>query len=200
MFVIKANNMKFTNRQEEIVLAATEIIGEHGVQQVTTSNLARKMNFTEPALYRHFKNKNEILRSILLYYKVEIGEELQKIVKSDKNGLEKIIGIIEYQIDFFIKTPAVIMVVISETSFQNEKSLSKTVKNVLNERRQLVNKIIKEGQSDGSIRTDIVCNQLVNVVLGSMRVTVLNWKLSGYSFDMKQESIELLSTLNKILK
>jgi AcrR family transcriptional regulator len=192
--------MKFTSRQEEIILAATEIIGEYGIQQVTTSNLAKKMNFTEPALYRHFKNKNDILRSILLYFKTEIGAELQRIINSDKSGLEKVLGVIKFQIDFFIKTPAVIMVVISETSFQNEKSLSKTVKNVLKERRKLVSEIIKEGQIDGSIRTDINVNQLINIVLGSMRVTVLNWKLNGYDFDMYEESKSLLSTLEKILK
>ena len=53
--------MEFTNRQIEIIEAAKKLIGEKGIQNITTKNLAKEMAFTEAALYRHFKNKNEYL-------------------------------------------------------------------------------------------------------------------------------------------
>ena len=167
---------------------------------MTTKNLAAKMGFSEPALYRHFKDKNEILRSILLYFKGTMGEGLRHIIISDKTGMQKLQEIIKYQFEFFVKYPAVIMVIFSETSFQDDKSLSLTVKNILKEKRQIVNEILTIGQKDGSIRKDMDIDILTNIIMGSMRVTVLNWRLCGFDFDLLQEGIKLQDAMNKLLK
>ena len=192
--------MKFTKRQTEIILAATQLIGESGVQKLTTKRLANKIGFSEPALYRHFQDKNDILRSILLYFKGTMGEELKKILDNESTGVNKILEIIDYQFSFFEKLPAVIMVIFSETSFQNDEKLSVTVKNIVESKRIMVGEIVKTGQKDGSIRKDINYNQLVSVIMGSMRVTVLNWRLSNFGFDLIKESKKLQKTLKIILK
>lgn len=192
--------MKYTKRQKEIIIAATELIGESGVQNLTTKSLAKKIGFSEPALYRHFKNKNDILRSILLYYNETMGEDLKLIIFGDFNGMEKLTKIIEYQFRFFNNFPAVIMVIFSETSFQNNENLSQTVKSILDKKRVMVGQIIKSGQKDGSIRNDVEYSQLTNVLMGSMRVTILNWRLSKFEFSLLEESQKLISTLKRILK
>ncbi len=191
--------MKFTSRQTDIINAATELIGENGVQRLTTKSLAARIGFSEPALYRHFKDKNEILRSLLLHFKGTMGEGLKRIIYSDKTGLDKLSDIVSYQFDFFVKFPAVIMVIFSETSFQNNKNLSRTVKSILDDKRKIIHDIVKSGQKDGSIRDDLDFEQISNIVMGSMRVTVLNWRLSDYNFDLLAESKKLINTIEKIL-
>ncbi len=191
--------MKFTSRQTDIINAATELIGENGVQRLTTKSLAARIGFSEPALYRHFKDKNEILRSILLHFKGTMGEGLKQIIYSEKTGLEKLSDIVSYQFNFFVKFPAVIMVIFSETSFQNNKNLSRTVKSILDNKREIVLDIVKSGQKDKSIRNDLDFEQITNIVMGSMRVTVLNWRLSDYNFDLLEESKKLITTIKKIL-
>jgi len=191
--------MKFTPRQKDIINAATELIGERGVQRLTTKSLAEKIGFSEPALYRHFRDKNEILRSILLHFKDEMGTGIKSIIHSDFTGIEKLKEIISYQFDFFVRFPAVIMVIFSETSFQDNKKLSKTVKTILDDKRTIVYNIVKSGQEEGTIRSDLDYRQIANIIMGSMRVTVLNWRLSNYNFDLKKESEKLVSTIEKIL-
>ena len=61
--------MIFTKRQIEIIDASKDLIGEKGVQNLTIKNLAKKMSFTEPALYRHFKDKTQILSGLLLFHR-----------------------------------------------------------------------------------------------------------------------------------
>ena len=95
--------MDFTKRQIEIIKSATILIGEKGIQNLTTKNLAEKMSFSEPALYRHFKNKTEILKSVLLYYKSELKNELSAIINSEITGKEKIKAIIDFQFNHFNK-------------------------------------------------------------------------------------------------
>lgn len=59
-------------RHEEITNVAVELAEQEGVAGVTTAALARRLRFTEAALYRHFPGKNAILAAALRY----LGERL----------------------------------------------------------------------------------------------------------------------------
>lgn len=191
--------MDFTKRQTEILLAATQLIGEKGIQNLTTKNLAERMSFSEPALYRHFKNKNDILISVLLFYKGLLKKGLSEIIQSNNHSFNKIGQMIDFQFNHFSKNPAIIMVIFAETSFQYNHDLSKTVYDILTQKKTLVEQIISEGQLKDEIRKDISPSQLTNLIMGSMRFTVLKWRLENYTSDIKSEGKELLNTLNKLL-
>ena len=52
-------------REEAIVTAAIELAEAHGVAGVTTAALARRLEFTEAALYRYFPGKSAIIAAAL---------------------------------------------------------------------------------------------------------------------------------------
>lgn len=192
--------MEFSNRQIEIIEAATKLIGEKGIQNLTTKNLAEEIGFSEPALYRHFKGKTDIIESVLLYYKDKLGAGLNAIIGNETNGIEKIKKMITFQFNHFTNFPAVIMVIFAETSFQFDSGLSKVVKEIMESKRDMVCKIIKVGQTDGMIRNDLDADQLTTMIMGSMRITVLRWRLSDFSFDLVQEGISLCKTVELLIK
>lgn len=53
------------SRTDEIITRATELAEDRGVSGVTTATLARRMGFTEAALYRYFPGKGAILAAVL---------------------------------------------------------------------------------------------------------------------------------------
>lgn len=192
--------MRFTNRQVDIIQAATHLLGNKGIQNLTTKSLAAEIGFSEPALYRHFKGKTDILESVLMYYQQELKRGLTDIIQSEKSGLEKIRAMMEFQFNHFTKKPAVIMVVFAETSFQYNNALSKAVSEILNQKTTMVARIVKSGQAEGSIRSDIDEEQLVTMIIGSMRFTVLRWRMSGFNFSLLDEGKKLWSTIELLIK
>lgn len=192
--------MELSKRQIEIIEAATKLIGDKGIQNLTTKNLASEMKFSEPALYRHFKGKTKILESVLIYYKEKLRGGLGKVVQSEVSDIEKIQKMIDFQFAHFTRFPAVIMVIFSETSFQYDNLLSNVVSKIMNQKRQAVNKIIESGQEKGCIRDDVDADQLTTVVMGSMRLTVLRWKLSNFDFNLVEEGKVLWNTIELLIK
>mgnify|MGYP002713123994 CR=1 FL=1 len=192
--------MNYSDRQIEIIVAATKLISEKGIQNLTTKNLAAEMGFSEPALYRHFKNKTDILKSVLLYYRHQLKIGLENILKEKTTGAEKIKGMIEFQFNHFTKYPAIVMVIFSETSFQYEDSLSQTVIMLLNQKKVMLESIIQKGQTDKSIRDDIKPAQLADIIMGSMRFTILRWRLNEFNFDLIKEGKLLWIAISKLLK
>ncbi len=192
--------MDFTPRQIEIIQAATKLIGAKGIQNMTTKHLAEEIGFSEPALYRHFKGKTEILVSVLEFFREQMRKSLAPLLVKQKTGLGKIKQIIEFQFSLFTKNPAIIMVIFAETSFQYDQMLSSTVNKLLIQKKQMVVKMIEEGKTDGSIRTDVDTEQVVSIILGSMRFTVLQWRMSNFKFDLNKKGVALWNTINLLIK
>lgn len=191
--------MDYTPRQIEIINAATELINAGGIQQLTTKALAEKMNFSEPALYRHFKNKTEILSSVLNYFGSGLKSRMEELIQEDLTGLVKLERIIEFQFSHFSNHPAIVMVIFAETSFQYEEKLSDAVYNILQNKKARVIRIIERGQIDGSIRNDVDADKLATVFMGSMRFTILQWRLNHYKNDLNKEGRLLKTTINTLL-
>lgn len=191
--------MEYTDRQIEIINAATELINEGGIQQLTTKALAERMGFSEPALYRHFKNKTEILSSLLNYYGQGLKSKMDELVSEEDSGLSKLKKIIEFQFKHFSKHPAIVMVIFAETSFQYEEKLSNAVHNILKNKKQRVKNIIELGQKDGSIRNDVQPEQLASIFMGSMRFIILQWRLNNYKNDLNKEGYSLWDTIKTLL-
>ncbi|MAX06279.1 MAG: hypothetical protein CMD19_07645 [Flavobacteriales bacterium] len=192
--------MNLTTRQIEIIDASKDLIGEKGLQTLTIRNLANKMSFSEPALYRHFRDKTEIIKALLLFHKRIIQDGVLKILDSEKTALAKFEEILKFKFAHIEKNPALVMVIFSETSFQYNSTLSKVVKKILEQRTKKIISLIKNGQREGSIRKDIDAVQLATIVLGGVRTTILSWKLSGFKTNLKLDGKKLRETLKILLK
>ena len=73
--------MRSEERKREIINKSIELISRRGLHGFTIKNLSKKVGISEPALYRHFRNKFDILKSILLFFK-EDSQNLVDAVKS----------------------------------------------------------------------------------------------------------------------
>ena len=54
-----------SNRREAVHDQAMELIIENGLSELTMSKVAGRMGFTEPAMYRHFRNKQDLVISMI---------------------------------------------------------------------------------------------------------------------------------------
>ena len=192
--------MDFTTRQVEIIEASKYLIGKKGIQNLTIKNLAKKMSFSEPALYRHFKDKTEILKALLLFHREIIKSEIIKILDSDQPSLTKIQEIFKFKFNHIEKNPAFVMIIFSETSFQYSSVLSSIVSKIMAQRSKRIINLLREGQNNNGIRNDVEAEQLATIIMGGIRKTILSWKLEGFKSDLNLEGEKLWITIQKLIK
>ena len=96
-------NNKFTDRQIEIMEAATLRNDQYGIQELTIKNLAADLGLSEAALYRHFKSKNDIMLGLLSYFIFEMKERIATIIsKEDNTPTEQLKEIFASQLKTFL--------------------------------------------------------------------------------------------------
>ncbi len=191
----------FTERQIEIMEAATHRIDKFGIQELTIKNLAADINLSEAALYRHFKSKNEIMLSLLNYFIEELKTRLSKILNNtDRKASELLIDIFDSQLKTFVKNPSIVTVIFSESIFQFNKELSETVSAMMEMMQSHIEKIVKKGQEDGSISKIVGISTLTIIIMGGMRITVLKWKLTGHQSDLVKDGRKVLDGIFKMVE
>jgi len=189
----------YSERQVQIINAAIKLMGEGGIQLLTTKNLAREVGVSEPALYRHFSNKVDILQQVLSYLRLRIVQRLKDITSSELSPPEKLRELVSRQFAAFTSRPEIVVVLLSEGLYQNNRELSSLVFSIMQESSSFYLQVIRDGQASGEFRNDIPAERIAFMIMGSMRFCVIQWHLSGNSYDLVPKGEDLLSTFFTLL-
>ena len=192
---------KYTSRQIEIMEAATARIDKHGIQNLTIKNLAADIGLSEPALYRHFKSKNEILLSLLNYFILEMKNRIKSIPKGpDDTAADELKGIFNSQLQAFTEKPAIVSVIFAESIFHFDDDLRSKVTEIMDLMHNYVIANIKKGQESGKYGKLINASTLTTIVIGGIRLTVLKWKVSGHRSNLLKDGKAVLNGILKMIE
>jgi TetR/AcrR family transcriptional regulator, fatty acid metabolism regulator protein len=186
-------------RKSEIIDAALRLIGKKGIQNLTTKNLALEVGITEPGLYRHFRNKEDLLAGILGTFRSTISESMKSIMTGSGSPVEKIGTLYLDRLRHFEGNPSLAAVIFSEEIFQNSRKLSKEVFSILEMSREGLELLIREGIQKREIPGDVPTAQLALIIMGAFRMLVKRWRLSGRAFELEKEGLVLWRTLKSLM-
>lgn len=193
-------NSEITERQQEIINVSLELIAESGIQSLTIKNLAKKIDFAESAIYRHYENKIQILLAILDFFKKNTELFFSNQLNTNDNAITKIENLFQNHFKKFSATPSLVAVIFSEEIFRNETELSEKVKELMTKNILSLKTIIETGQKNGEIRPDIDASHLSILILGSLRMFVKQWHMSHYKFNLVEKGTELINSIKLLLK
>ena len=192
---------KFSERQIEIMDAAIKRIDCCGIQELTIKNLAADINLSEAALYRHFKSKNDILLGLLTYFTMELKDRVSATIADKEKSASEILRIIFItQLNTFVKNPAIVSVIFSEGIFQFNKELSDKVSLMMKLMQTNIGEVVKRGQDEGVYNSLLGVTATTTIIMGSMRMVVLKWKLSGHKSDLIKDGTSVLNGLINLLE
>ncbi len=189
----------FTKRQKQILNTAIELISEHGIQELTIKNLAQRIGIAESAIYRHFKSKMDILLGIISIFQ-QSAEDMVKIKENTTmSPVEKLHFILSNRFEYFAKNRSIATVIFSEELFRNDQNLSQKIYRTMTSIQNTIIEIIREGQKTGEIRSDVSPEHLGYMIVGALRLIVMHWRYSNFSFDLLSEGEKFWNSIKKLL-
>lgn len=189
-----------SERQLEIIEVSGKILMQKGVAGLTTKNLAQKMNFSESALYRHFKDKEEIITHLISYLSENINQRFESIINTDLSAEEKFNQLFKSQFSFFKANPHFIVIVLSEGLLDNSETIKNTILKLMQTNSNVFKNLILQGQESKTFNQNIDVDYLVHFIMGTFRLQMLKWKLSNFEFDIEKKGIETMTNLLTLIK
>ncbi|NHM06857.1 TetR/AcrR family transcriptional regulator [Flavobacterium sp. CYK-4] len=189
-----------STRQIEIIEAAGRLLMKSGIKGLTTKNLAQEMGFSESALYRHFKNKEDIIVLLIGHLESNIKDRLGEVSQSKLSGTEKLQAIFKSQFAYFSQNPHFIIAILSEGLFDETEKIHSAVMKIISFKLQLLAGIIEQAKEENQITDEVPTLDLVHILIGSFRLMMLRWKLSQFQIDLNLEGNRIIQTNLKLFK
>lgn len=187
-------------RREQIRQATFNIIANKGVKGLTISAIAGKVGVSEANLYRHFKNKEEILA-----HAVEcIGEGLLQNLRSVKNmkvvcPLKKLKRLFKLHLGYIEENKGIPHIVFSEELHKGHPDLRKKLLNAINTYAREIELLIKKGQEDGTINKRIDTNAFAFTMIGMVQISTMRWSLNNFSSSLTHDGMGLWDSFEKCM-
>ena len=192
--------MHIKPRQLEIMEAAGQLMTESGYAALTTKRLAERMGFSEPALYRHFKNKEEILLTMLHYLAASMEERLTDVTARVSDPSERVEAMFDSHFRFFTQYPHFLMAIFASGVLDETPALDKCITDLMEVKRRHLLATIKEGQAKGVFTDAFPAELLTTIAMGTFRLHMLRWRMSGRSFDLTKKGRALVKVVVGLIR
>ena len=176
--------MRGEEKYRTILNAAKQVFAREGFYNSKVSEIAREAHVADGTIYLYFKNKDDILISLF-------EEELTRIIKLVKNGLENIVDPCQKIIKFceihlaMVESDKPLAEVIQVELRQSNKFMREYKNKLFLSYLNIMAEIIIDGQQQGIFRKDAKPEIASRVIFGSLD------ELSTYLITSKRKRFDV---------
>ncbi len=192
-------NTTVSDRQIEIIEAAAKLLTNSGVSGLTIKNLAKEMKFSESAIYRHFESKEDIILSMLDFVLSGAGKATFIVMDSSLSTTEIIKTMFLSQFSYFSKHPHLAVAIFSDGLLEASERINSKILDIMNSRKIILEPLVKEAQNKGEFTNEIAVEEIIHILMGSVRLLMYQWRVSYFRFDLYQKGEKLLDSILKLI-
>ena len=191
--------MDITPRQLEIIEATSKILTTSGINGMTIKNLAKEMNFSESAIYRHFSSKEEIILAMLNYLAASIDDRLSDLPKTE-HPEESLRAIFQEQFNFFSLNPHFVVAVFSDGLMEESKRINTAILQLMAVMMKHLLPVIINGQKKNVFTSAIEYEDILHIVMGTFKLQMFKWRLFNFEFDLKVTGNKMIDSVLILIK
>ncbi len=143
------------DRKSQIIDSTIGLMSDHGVAGATTARIAAEVGVSEPTLYRHFKNKQDILLSALDVIAVRLMFFAATAASNAEDVVERVRLMSGAIYDFAIQNPDETRVFFEALSATRDEEMKGALRIKFSELLRLMEGVLAEGITKGEIREDV---------------------------------------------
>jgi AcrR family transcriptional regulator len=182
----------FLTRKEKITITSIMILNEHGIQGLTTREIAKRQKITEPAIYRHFSGKNEIIMSIIEHFNIFDEMISNTIIENEMTSIEALEYYVRSLSGYYENYPEITTLMFSMDVYRYDEKLNNAMMEILKKRDDLIAEVVRKGQEAKELDNSISSDSLSNIIIDMLWGTIKRWKLNDCKDNLTEIAMEKL--------
>jgi TetR/AcrR family transcriptional regulator len=157
-------------RRRIILQSLAEMLEQPKGEKITTASLAKKLDVSEAALYRHFASKAQMFEGLIEFIEETVFSLVNKIQADEKDGLKQVEAIVIMLLNFAQKNIGMTRVLIGDALVNEDERLQVRM-NQLHDRleasiRQSTRLASTAGQLHSSLDPTAFANAIMSFTVG----------------------------------
>jgi len=180
------------SRQAEIIATVVALAAKQNPADVTTTDIAKAMNVTQGALFRHFPTKEAMRLAVIEWIETQLMAkcgDAQALAPDVLSGLE---AIFLAHVKFIREFPGVPRLVFAELQQPDSSPVRQGVQKIMRRYRQMLAETLGKAKAAQLIRDDVDIQAAAALFLGAIQGLVMQSMLGGVSPDAEEPVIGVL--------
>ncbi|PWB53109.1 MAG: TetR family transcriptional regulator [Nitrosomonadales bacterium] len=142
-------------RQEEIIRAAVDLVGEHGVDSVTTQAMADAVGITQGAIFRHFPTKDMIWLGVVHWVRGRLMSVLDMAASQGSDPLDSLERMFFAHLGFIDRVPAIPKLVFTDQLLKKNHRIGELIRSILADYEAKVAGLLSQAKAQNLVRPDL---------------------------------------------
>lgn len=166
-------------RRAVTVEAVVDLAGSQNPSEITTSAIAKHMNLTQGALFRHFPSKDAIWQAVMEWVAERLLSRIDHAAQGIESPLEAMQAMFMSHIEFVAEHPGVPRMMFGELQ-RAESTPAKRMAQTLTQRYgERLHRLIEKGKACGELSPELDNEAAATLFIGTIQGLVMQSLLVG---------------------
>lgn len=175
----RSKHLPANERRAVTVEAVVDLAGLQNPSEITTAAIAKHMNLTQGALFRHFPNKDAIWQAVMEW----VAERLLARIDRSAQGIESPLAAMEAMfmshIEFVAEHPGVPRIMFGELQRAESTAAKRMVQTLLKHYGERLHRLIEKGKVSGQLSVTLDDEAAATLFIGTIQGLVMQSMLAG---------------------
>ncbi|HJU70799.1 MAG TPA: TetR/AcrR family transcriptional regulator [Paucimonas sp.] len=187
-------------RRAVTVEAVVELAGAQNPSDITTAAIARHMNLTQGALFRHFPSKEAIWQAVMEWVAERLLARLDRAAQGIESPLAAMQAMFMSHVEFVIERPGVPRMIFGELQRADATPAKRMVQTLIQGYAERVRARIEQGKSAGEIAPEVNTQAAATLFIGTVQGLVMQSMLSGDMQRMRSDALGVFAVYQRGLR
>lgn len=175
----RAKNLPADARRSATVESVIQLAGSQNPGDITTAAIAKHMNLTQGALFRHFPNKEAIWQAVMEWVAERLLNRIDRSAQGIESPLAALEAIFMTHVEFVAEHPGVPRMMFGELQRAESTPAKRMVQTLIQRYGERLNHLIEKGKSSGELSSSLDNEAAATLFIGTIQGLVMQSLLSG---------------------
>jgi len=176
---ISSKHLPAEERRLVTIETVVELAGEQNPSEITTTAIAKRMGLTQGALFRHFRNKNALLKAVMEWAAERLMSRIEKSIDGESSPLKSLEKMFVSHVEFISEHPGIPRILFSELQRSKETAPKQVAQMLLRHYAKRLNRLFDEGKACGEIDVKLDNEAAATLFIGTIQGLVMQSLIVG---------------------
>jgi AcrR family transcriptional regulator len=184
----RPKNLPADQRRAVTVEAVIALTAEQNPGDITTAAIAKRMNLTQGALFRHFPSKDAIWQAVMEWVAERLLLRVDRAMQGTDSPLKALEAVFMTHIEFVVAHPGVPRLLFGELQRAEDTPAKRMARTLIGAYGERLRGLIDTGKARGEVASDVDTAAAVVAFIGSIQGLVMQSLLSGKAGQMRADA------------
>jgi len=175
----RSKNLPADERRAVTVEAVVTLAASKNPSEITTAAIAKQMNLTQGALFRHFPNKEAIWQAVMEWVAERLLARIDRASQGIESPLAAMQAMFMSHVEFVAEHPGVPRMLFGELQRTESTPAKRMVQTLLQRYGERLNRFIELGKACGELSITLDNEAAAMLFIGSIQGLVMQSLLAG---------------------